>query len=113
MALFSCKAQMVDKEAISGTFYKLKKGEDFNIAYTLKLRANNTFELLISTIDGKPQCEGKWKMINDRFILLECNNDDNPYETISNTYMSQKEHKIQILGKNRLKYEDVVLRRKK
>lgn len=113
MTLFSCKVQMVEKGAISGTFYKLKKGNDFNIAYTLELRSDNTFKLLVSTAGGKPQCEGKWKIVDNEFILLECNKDENLYETISNTYMSQKNHKVQVLGKNRLKYNDVVLRRKR
>ena len=113
MALFSCKAQMVEKGAISGTFYKLKKRDDFNIAYTLELRHDNTFKLLVSTAEGKPQCEGKWEIVDNEFILLECDIDENPYETVTNTYMSQKTHKLQVLGKNRLKYNDVILRRKR
>jgi len=113
MILYSCKVQVVEKELICGTFYRLEKGKDFDFARTLDLKSDNTFELIINTSEGRPQCKGKWEMINNKFILLKCNDDNNPYETISNIYMSQKEHKVQILGKNRLKYDDVILRRKK
>lgn len=113
MALFSCKVQMVEKAPISGTFYKLEKGNDFNIAYTLELRTDNSFKLLVNATGGKPQCEGKWEIKDNEIILLECYKDENPYETITNTYMSQKTHEVKVLSKNRLKYNDVILRRKR
>lgn len=62
--------------------------------------------------DAKPQCDGKWKIIDNEFILLECNEVTNPYEMISSTYMNQKVHKLQIINKKKLKYNNMILKRK-
>ncbi len=111
--LLSCKAQKIEQEAIYGTFYKLEKGKDFNTSYTLELNSDSTFTLLINTAAGKPQCSGVWEIVDNEFILLKCGEDADSYEMLSSGYMSQKEHKLQILNKNKIKYKDVVLNRKK
>ncbi len=113
LTLISCKVQKVEKVPINGTFYKLEKGTDFKISYTLELRVDSTFKLLFNAPGGKPHCEGKWELKDNEIIILECFKDGDPYETITNTYMSQKTHEVKVLSKNRLKYNDVILRRKK
>lgn len=113
MPLFSCKVQMVEKTPLSGTFYKLEKGTDFDIAYTLELKPDKSFKLIVNSAGGTPQCEGKWRIKDDEIIVLECYKDESPIETITNAYMSQKTHEVKVINKNRLKYNDVVLRRKR
>lgn len=113
MSLSLCKAQEIGQTSICGTFYKLHKGKDFNVSYTLELNSDSTFLLLLNTAGGNPQCEGRWEIIDSEFILLKCNELTDVTEALTNGYMSQREHKIQIIGKNKIKYKDVILKRKK
>lgn len=113
MSLLSCKAQNIGQEAIYGTFYKLQKGKDFITSYTLELNADSTFTLLINTAAGKPQCNGKWELVDNEFIHLKCYEITDVTEALSSGYMSQREHKLQVVNRNKIKYKDVVLKRKK
>lgn len=113
MSLLSCKAQQIEQSEIYGTFYKLQKGKDFNIVYTLELKSDSTFFLHLNTAGGNPQCKGKWKIVDSNFIFLKCNEITDVTETLTNGYMSQREHKVEIISKNKIKYKDVVLKRKK
>lgn len=113
MSLLSCRAQKLEHEAICGTFYKLNKDKDFSTSYTLTLNPDNTFTFVIKVQDAQPQCNGTWEMVDNEFILLKCGEDANPYEMLSSGYMSEKEHKLQVINKNKIKYKDVVLKRKK
>jgi hypothetical protein len=109
----SGKAQKIGQEALCGTFYKLNKDKYFNSSYTLELRPDSTFTFIVMVKDAKPQCNGKWEIIDKEFILLRCNEDTNPYEMLSSGYMSEKEHKLKIINKNKIKYKKVVLKRVK
>ena len=111
--LIVCKAQTIEQKIICGKYYKLVKGKDFNTSYTLELNTDSTFKLIINTAAGNPQCTGKWKFMDNEFVMLKCNEDTNPYEMLSSGYMSEKEHKLQVIGKNKIKYKDVILKRKK
>jgi hypothetical protein len=113
MSLLSCKAQTVEQASICGTFYESYKDKHFSTSYTLILNSDSTFSFHIIVKDGQPQCNGKWELVEDEFILLKCGEDANPFEMLSNHYMSQKEHKLQVLNKNKIKYKNVVLKRKK
>lgn len=109
----SCKAQKVEQEAILGTFYKLDKGKHFSTSYTLMLKSDSTFAFIIKVKDGQPQCDGIWEIVDDKFILLKCGEITDVTETLTNGYMSKREHEIIIINKNKLRYNDVVLKRKK
>lgn len=113
LSLSSCKAQEIGQTAICGTFYKLQKGKDFNVSYTLELNKDSTFLLLLNTAGGNPQCEGRWEITDSDFILLKCNELTDVTEALTNGYMNQREHKMQIISKNKIKYKDVILKRKK
>ena len=110
--LFSCKAQKIDPISIYGTFYKWDKDKYFSKSYTLELNQDGSFKLKINQLDANPQCQGKWGIV-DNEILLECEEGKNPYEMLSSGYLSEREHRFQILSKNKLKYKDIVLKRKK
>ncbi|MDB4334844.1 hypothetical protein OAA06_00645 [bacterium] len=113
MSTLSCKAQEIGHAEICGAFYMLQKGKDFNVAYTLELNTDSTFLLRLNTAGGKPQCEGKWEIVDCNFIFLKCNEITDVTETLTNGYMSQREHKVEIISKNKIKYKDVLLKRKK
>jgi hypothetical protein len=107
ISIFSCKVQEIEQNTINGEFYKLFKNRDFSYAYTLKLNADHTFKFVLRI----ETCMGKWELINDS-IILNCN--EEPIESrISSGYMFQREHELQIISRNRLKYNDIILRRKK
>ena len=109
----SCKSLQVEQESFYGTFYKLNNDKHFSSSYTLELNQDGSFKLIEKHKDGQPQCSGKWTIVDDEFVLLECGEDTNPYEMISSHYMSQRGHKLKILSKNKLEYHSVVLKRKK
>jgi hypothetical protein len=108
----SVSVQKIDQCTICGKYYKLVRDKDFSTSYTIELKADSTFKLSIKIFEGRPQCEGKWKSIGEKLILLKCYEDNNPYEALTNGYMSQKEHTIKIINKNRIKFNDFVLKRK-
>jgi hypothetical protein len=113
MTFLSCKAQKVGQEAIYGTFYKLDKDKHFSTSYTLKLNSDSTFSFLIKVKDGQPQCNGTWELVDNEFIHLKCYEITDVTEALSSGYMNQREHKLQVVNRNKLKYKDVVLKRKK
>jgi len=112
VSFFSANAQKIDQCTICGKFYKLVKGKDFSTSYTLELNADSTFKLFIRVFDGSPQCQGKWKFMGDKFVILNCSEDDNPYQMLTNGYMSQRNDTIQIISKNKIRFNDAVLKRK-
>jgi hypothetical protein len=77
------------------------------------LNPDSTFSIVIQVQDAQPQCNGTWEMIDREFILLKCSEDANPYEMLSSGYMNQKENKLQVINRNKIKFKDVVLKRKK
>lgn len=113
ISLLSCKVQKVDQVTMCGTFYKLHKGNDFNTSYTLQLNTDNTFLLLLNTAGGKPQCKGKWEIVDSIYIILKCDKVSDVTETLTNGYMKQREYKMQIISQNKIRYNEVVLKRKK
>lgn len=107
LAMLSCKAQYIEQSTINGEFYKLFKDKYFPYAYSLQLNGDSTFKLKVRV----EKCQGKWELKNG-LILLNCN--EEPYVSrIASGYMFKREHKIEVLSKNRLKFDDVILRRKK
>ncbi len=112
VSILSCNAQKVGHKTMCGTFYRLQKGKDFNTSYRVKLKTDSTFFLIVGTAAGKPQCQGKWKIVDNEFIYLRCAEMRDVAEALTSGYMSQREHKLRILSKNKIKYKDVVLKRR-
>lgn len=108
----SCKAQEIDRESLNGTFYGIDKGKDFSTAYTVELKEDGSFSLMIKVQDANPQCKGKWE-ISDNEVLLDCEKVTDPTKMISSAYMNKREYNLSILNKNKLKYKDTILKRKK
>ena len=114
MVLFlSCKAQKIDQQTIQGTFHKLNKGRDFNSSYAIELHNDGSFILKETHQDANPQCSGKWKIEDGKFVVLKCDEVKDVTETLTNGYMNKREYKLLIINKNKIKYNDVVLKRKR
>lgn len=112
LMVISCKAQKIDQESLYGTFYGLDKGKDFSRSYTLELKEDGSFSISINIPDANPQCDGQWEVTNNE-VLLQCDADDNPFAMIASGYMGESKHTFRIINKNKLKYKDTVLKRKK
>lgn len=112
LTTLSCKAQEIDRESLYGTFYGLDKGKDFSASYTVELKKDGSFSLVIKVQDANPQCNGQWE-VSDNEVLLACEEVTDPTKMISSAYMNERQHKLSILNKNKLKYKDTVLKRKK
>lgn len=113
VSLSFCNAQNIGYKTISGTFYRLQKGKDFNTSYMIELKDDSTFTLVVGTAAGRPQCCGNWEIIDNKFILLKCDEITDVTEALTSGYMSQREHQLQIINRNKIKYKDVVLKRRK
>lgn len=112
MALMACKAQRPNPASMNGTFYNKSKNLDFNYEYKLQLNADGSFFLNEKHKDANPQCKGNWMRIGQDTIFLKCSEVVEATEMLSNGYMSKREYKLEIVGKNRIRYNDgVILKR--
>lgn len=111
--IFSCS---VSKESVSGDligdFYGVSNGSIPNttIQYFLELRADSVFKLKVRGHDYRPECIGVWEYKDDT-IFLKCNEEKDIATMLSNGYMNQREFKITIKNRNKLKFDNVILKR--
>lgn len=114
MILFlPCKAQKIDRETIQGTFYRRNKDRDFSSSYTLELHSDGSFLLIEKLFEANPQCKGKWELEDNKFIVLKCNDVNDVVETVTNGYMNKREQKLLIISRNKIRYNDVILKRRR
>lgn len=111
VALISCKVQNLSQESMYGTFYNRSKNLDFNYEYKLELNDNGSFFLNEKHKDATPQCKGSWKRVGQDTILLKCNEVVEVTEMLSSGYMNKREYKLQIIGKNKISFNGVILKR--
>lgn len=102
----SCKSLTI-QQGVYGEFYK--GGEDYK--YTLKLNRDSTFFLSMKYQDAMPQCYGKWQYLGQDTLLLKCNELKNISETLSSGYMANREKKVLIIGRNKIKLDQTILKR--
>ena len=95
---------------IDGCYYAKVKKYGFTTLYILIINEDNTFSFNIKIQGGNPKCDGKWKIIDKKFLVLECE-EATMLETLTNAYMNQRLHVVHIVNKNKLKYDNIVLKR--
>ena len=88
-----------------GKYYD--RGVDYE--YGLELNQDSTFFFYMIFQDAKPQCKGKWVYIENKLILLKCDDPVDISETLTNGYMNEREKKVRILDSNTIKIDNVVL----
>jgi hypothetical protein len=108
LVFVSCKVLTLQQE-MPGEYYK--GGKDCE--YSLKLNQDSTFVLSIKYQDAKPQCNGKWQYLGKDTLVLKCNEVENISETLNNGYMTDREKKVRIINRNRLKLDQIILKRMK
>lgn len=106
--LVCCKTLQTDNNLL-GEYYS--KGKDYE--YSLMLRGNNSFELQLKYQDANPKCVGGWKLTGDKVINLQCEEVGDITETLSNGYMKEREHNLEIMNSKKLKFKGVILMKRK
>ena len=79
--------------------------------YSLTVNLDSTFTLKRESYHSLSGCSGKWK-VNGDTLLLQC--DEEPIASqLSSGYMTNRTPELIVLGNGRLRYNEVVLKRKK
>jgi len=105
IALISCNTS---KNITMGTYQK--KGVDF--FHSLKLNSTDSaFILTKKYFEVNSSCTGKWRQKGDT-IFLQCNEEKEISAVLSGGYMNQREYKVIIKNRDKLKLDNVVLKRK-
>lgn len=94
-----CKTQSVSKESLSGVFCYRADKADFNFDYVLKLK-RDSFALHID----KQYCTGKWVPTSqkDQIKLICIDSKDSIAESLSSSYLKDREYLIKLVDKNTL-----------
>lgn len=106
----SCSVLKTERNDITGAFYKKGSKNGFNFEYTLKLNRDSTFLLSHKVHGANPQCEGVWKQSNDT-LFLSCNEEKDITLMLSNGYMKKREYMLKIVNRDKLRLDDIVLKR--
>lgn len=87
-----------------------RKGKDFT--YLLILRKDSTFIYSEQYQPYLSRCDGKWSSKGNDSLMLECY-DVHSLAKFSVGYMGQRDHKIKVLNKRKLKMGKFVLKKLK
>ncbi len=109
LILSTCYSNIAQDNNITGVYYK--KGVDYE--YNLILKKDHSFYLKKRYQDAKPTCEGEWELSKLNLILLKCNKSDKLHEILSSGYMKDRELTIEIIAKDKLKMDNVILEKVK
>lgn len=101
--LFSCKSLPINSD---GEYYLT--GADFS--YRVTLNKDSTFVLSQSGLESISKCVGKWHYLSKDTISLDCDPEDN-YAKIKSNYLQQRNQKLIVINKNKLKLNGLILKR--
>jgi len=98
--LVSCKSY-VPYQIKEGTFrYSFKRG---TVLRELILNSDSTFVITSKVYGFKSSCSGKWKYISPDTIFIACPQPKCFLEAIESGYMSERERKIKVINKRKLR----------
>ncbi len=108
----STNKKVLSNDVLIGDFHCTIKGPFPNTStqYFLELKNDSNFLFKISGHDYSSVCSGIWEKKND-LLFLKCKEEKNVATILSSGYMSQREFKIEILNKNKLKLDKIILKR--
>lgn len=113
LLLLSCSLRKFEKESVYGTFYKKNHGRCYRISYELEIRKDGTFVFNEESRGVNPKYYGKWKIVGGNHIMLKCTEDTTKFDPSSFIHVNLKKWRIKILSKNKLKFDNIVLKRNK
>ncbi len=102
----SCKSVTV-LQSMEGEYQK--SGKDYKCR--LNLNRDSSFILTQKYFEVNSICNGKWQNVSADTILLKCDVEDDITAKLQSGYMTERENKVLVLNKNRLKIGNVVLKR--
>jgi hypothetical protein len=112
LLIYSCVSSNLTETAAVGEYTKKITSKDkLSVTYNLILNADNFFSLSIKIQDANPKCNGKWEL-KDNHIYLKCTESNNVIEMLSSGYMKKKEYHLEVINRNKIKFENVILKRK-
>lgn len=92
---------------MQGKYYKL--GKDY--VYDLSINNDGSFILTQKYFEVNSTCQGKWQRISKDTILLKFDSSTLSEKLLSG-YMTEREKKVIVLKKDKLKFDEVILKRK-
>jgi len=101
----SCKSVAISQN-IEGQFFKV--GKDYQ--YSLVLNKDSSFSLTQKYFEVNSSCKGKWQYLSADTILLKCNEEDLSAK-LQSGYMSEREKKVFVVSKKKLKLGGIVLKK--
>ncbi len=104
--LASCKTVSISQN-MQGHYHK--EGKDYQ--YDLTLNNDSTFFFTKKYFEVNSTCQGKWQRISKDTLLLKCGEEDLSAK-LQSGYMTERERKVILLSKSKLKIEKVILKRK-
>lgn len=112
LLIYSCASSNLVESEVSGKYSKnLRSKGKFSIDYNLILNTDKSFSLSIKTQDANPKCNAEWELKANN-ILLKCYKSNNIIEMLSSGYMKKKEYHLKLLNRNKIEFENVILKRK-
>lgn len=111
VSVYSCGSLKIEQADIVGEYYKTQaSGKALSISYDLTLNSDNTFSLSMKMQDANPKCNGRWE-IKDNYIYLKCEESEDIVEILSSGHMKEKDHKLEVMSRNKIKFKDVILKK--
>lgn len=104
----SCKSIAVFQN-MEGQYYK--SGKDYQ--YSLNLNKDSSFILTQKYFEVNSTCRGKWQNLSADTILLKCDVEEDIIAKLQSGYMTEREKKVIVMSKNKLKLGKVILKLKK
>jgi hypothetical protein len=119
--LLSCKSQQFTFNSLDGSFAGSEKVSKHTLSWyvTLELKQDGTCTLRKNLDLALVDCKGEWSIINDNLIEIKCN--DNPVlsdiekalQSLQSGSSIEGKLEIKILNKNKLEFDNIILKRKK
>lgn len=112
LIFYSCSAVKIEPSFVVGKYYKRQMSKNtFSINYNLILKSDNTFSLSMNMQDANPKCNGKWELRENKYIYLKCDETNDIGVILSSGYMNEKEYKLEIINRNKIKFKNVILKK--
>lgn len=102
----SCKTVSISQN-MQGHYFK--QGKDYQ--YGLTLNNDSSFIFTKKYFEVNSTCQGKWRRMSKDTLILKCGEDDLSAK-LQSGYMTERERKVIVLSKNKLKVDKVILKRK-
>ena len=116
--LLSCKSQQLNFTTLCGSYDGAEEISNYALSYyvELELKQDSTCTLRKTFDLSKTECIGEWYIIRGDLIEIECNK--NPVlsdieKTLQGGSFIDGNIEVKVLDKNKLKLNNIILKRKK